>query len=140
MSEADNDEVEEFEIVRFDETHLRQIWKQLLGDITRQSAAKQLGVGTVSGLLAGWLFVKVGKMAAMSLGTSLLLIQVAQHQGYIQINWNRIQTQMNVAKSTARNAAHRHYPGFIKSCKEFVQKNMFLALGFGGGFFIGIAV
>lgn len=138
MSEMDQDE--DWDIVKLDENRVGQLWKQVLGDISHQSAAKQVGVGTVSGIFSGWLFVKVGKLAAVSLGTSILLIQIAQHQGYIQINWDLVQSRMRVAQSSAKKAANRHCPGFVRSCKMFVQKNIFLALGFGGGFLIGLTI
>ncbi|KAL8625004.1 hypothetical protein ACOMHN_012013 [Nucella lapillus] len=140
---SDSEASEEYEVLdlsNINENWLRQMSKRLLGDITRQSAAKQFGVGSATGVISGWLFVKVGKVAAATLGTTVLLIQVAQHQGYIQINWDRVRSTVRQAERGVQRSANRHYPTFVRNFREFIQQNLFLAVGFGGGFLVGMAV
>uniref|UniRef100_A0A090XAR5 Putative fun14 family protein n=1 Tax=Ixodes ricinus TaxID=34613 RepID=A0A090XAR5_IXORI len=55
-------------------------------DLTKASPAKQLTVGGVSGWCVGFVFTKAGKVAATAIGGSLLLFQIAQHQGYVKVN------------------------------------------------------
>ncbi|KAK7489305.1 hypothetical protein BaRGS_00019413 [Batillaria attramentaria] len=108
---------------------------RVFGDISRESALKQVGVGSVSGMLAGFLFIKVGRVAAATMGSTILLLQLAQHQGYIEIDWARVRQDTRRAQQRMR---HVHYPGTWQNICEFVQANVFLAVGFGGGFLIGM--
>ena len=40
--------------------------------------------------MTGFLTMKVGKMAAFAVGGSIIILQVAAHQGYIKVNWDKI--------------------------------------------------
>lgn len=134
------DEEEEFEVLDLSAMRRNQGYiQQILGDISKQSAAKQVAIGGAAGWFSGYLFVKVGKIAACSLGTTLLLIQIAQHQGYIQINWSRVNREVNRARRRVEREADRQYPQLVDNLRRFAQQNMFLAGSFVGGFFIGLA-
>lgn len=37
--------------------------------------------------------MKVGKVVAIAVGGSIIVLQVAAHKGYIQIDWNRVQKE-----------------------------------------------
>lgn len=37
--------------------------------------------------------MKVGKFVAVAVGGSIIVLQVAAHKGYIQIDWNRVQKE-----------------------------------------------
>ncbi|XP_074655300.1 FUN14 domain-containing protein 1-like [Tubulanus polymorphus] len=114
--------------------------KKMYDDITKASAAKQITIGGVSGWCAGYLFSKVGKAAATALGGSLLLIQLAQHRGYIKINWTKVEREFNSASHTVETTARNsNWEEYLESTKQFVKDNAFLASGFGGGFLIGLA-
>lgn len=41
--------------------------------------------------MTGFLTMKVGKVAAFALGGGIIILQVAAHQGYIKINWDKVQ-------------------------------------------------
>lgn len=47
----------------------------------------------ISFRVTGFLASKVGKVAAFALGGGIIILQVAAHQGYININWDKIQTK-----------------------------------------------
>lgn len=34
--------------------------------------------------------MKIGKMAAVTVGGSIILLQLANHKGYININWDKV--------------------------------------------------
>ena len=42
----------------------------------------QIGIGALGGWATGFVFGKVGRAAATTLGTSLVLFQLANHYGY----------------------------------------------------------
>lgn len=113
--------------------------KNFVNDLAKASTAKQITVGGVSGWLAGYMSVKVGKVAAVSVGGSLLLIQLASHQGYIKVNWSKVNKQMEKAKKEIEKEAQKKLPRVLDEVQRFIQDNAVLAAGFAGGFLLGIA-
>lgn len=45
----------------------------------------------ISCRLTGFVTMKVGKVAAVAVGGGIIMLQIAAHQGYIRINWDKIQ-------------------------------------------------
>ncbi|KAK8378412.1 hypothetical protein O3P69_011125 [Scylla paramamosain] len=83
---------EEFEVLDVRGTAADTMtWVQrFVHDLTREPVAKQVAVGGVSGWVVGYLSMKVGKVAATVVGGSLLVMQLAAHKGYIKVDWNRV--------------------------------------------------
>ncbi|XP_064455576.1 FUN14 domain-containing protein 1-like [Ornithodoros turicata] len=108
-------------------------------DVTTASPAKQLTVGGLSGWCAGYVFTKAGKVAATVIGGSLLLFQVAQHQGYIKVNWSRLNKDVQQAKNELTRRTNKKLPKVVDEGRQFVKDNIFLATGFLGGFLLGMA-
>lgn len=130
------DEEEEFEVLDVTD---RAWFDKALRELSKASVAKQLAVGGVSGWCSGYLFGKVGKAAALALGGSLLLLQVASHQGYITINWGKLEKNLNAAKRQIERSARSRLPAILEEVRDFAVDNAFLAGGFAGGFLLGIA-
>lgn len=40
--------------------------------------------------LTGFTLIKVGKAAAAAIGSGILILQIANHNGYIKINWDKV--------------------------------------------------
>lgn len=40
--------------------------------------------------LTGFITMKAGKIAAVAVGGGILILQIAQHKGYIHINWDKV--------------------------------------------------
>lgn len=134
---AGSDEYEVSELITYvpDERWVKNMFR----DVSKMSVAKQTVVGGVTGWCAGMLFAKVGKVAAATVGTSLLLLQVAQHQGYVTVNWTKIEKSMSKAKQQIEKDTRKAYPNFVANVSSFFEHNVFLASGFAGGFLIGIS-
>jgi FUN14 domain-containing protein 1 len=45
-----------------------------------------MAVGGMTGWLAGYTTMKLGKMAATAIGGTLLVLQIAHHKGYIKVS------------------------------------------------------
>ncbi|XP_076370282.1 FUN14 domain-containing protein 1-like isoform X2 [Tachypleus tridentatus] len=90
-------------------------WFQgIFSDITKASAAKQTIVGGITGWGTGFVFTKVGKAAATAVGGSLLLIQIAQHQGYIRINWNQLNKDVETTTEYVEKQVDKGFPRLLK--------------------------
>lgn len=108
--------------------------------------------------------MKVGKIVAISVGGSIILLQIASNEGYIQIDWNKITKKANKLADKAEEAITGEGPSwadkvrnFVPSVlgmlmirsekknvngvtfqlKSFVKENSYTATSFVGGFLIG---
>ncbi|KAG2463531.1 BRCC3 deubiquitinase, partial [Polypterus senegalus] len=78
-------------------------WNKVFGQNSgpiaeKYSVATQLAIGGVTGWCAGYLFKKVGKLAASAVGGGFFLLQIANHTGYIKVDWKRVEQDVNKAK------------------------------------------
>ncbi|XP_048396977.1 FUN14 domain-containing protein 1 isoform X1 [Stegostoma tigrinum] len=181
-----NSDDDSYELVDLLEYSGRQEWwgrifGQSSGPVAEKySVATQLMMGGVTGWCAGFVFKKIGKLAATAIGGGFLLMQwvivvtlscslllkvdtqrgqledcfthhnhsslhfpeVANHSGYIKVDWKRVEKDVNKAKRQLRKKANKAAPEintFIEESAEFVKKNIVLASGFVGGFLLGLA-
>uniref|UniRef100_A0A8C7RKJ2 FUN14 domain-containing protein 2 n=1 Tax=Oncorhynchus mykiss TaxID=8022 RepID=A0A8C7RKJ2_ONCMY len=78
-------------------------WNKIFGENSgpvaeKYNVATQLAIGGVSGWCAGYLFQKVGKLAASAVGGGFFFLQIANHTGYIKVDWKRVERDVNNAK------------------------------------------
>uniref|UniRef100_A0A672R1K6 FUN14 domain-containing protein 2 n=1 Tax=Sinocyclocheilus grahami TaxID=75366 RepID=A0A672R1K6_SINGR len=98
-------DTETFDVLELAEHVKKQRWwNKMFGKNTsgpaaeKYSVATQLAIGGVSGWCAGYLFQKVGKLAASAVGGGFFLLQIAHHTGYIKVDWKRVEQDVNKAK------------------------------------------
>ena len=110
--------------------------------VEKYLVATQIVMGGVSGWCAGFLFQKVGKLAATAVGGGFLPLQIASHSGYVQIDWKRVEKDVNKAKRQVKKRANKAAPeinNIIEEATEFVKQNIVICSGFVGGFLLGLA-
>ncbi|XP_061081488.1 FUN14 domain-containing protein 1 isoform X2 [Conger conger] len=143
--ESDDDSYEVLDITDYARRH--QWWSRVFGNNSgpiaeKYSVATQIMMGGVSGWCAGYLFQRVGKIAATAVGGGFLLLQIANHSGYVQVDWKKVETDVNKAKKHLKKKANKAAPeinSFIEESSEFVKRNIVLSSGFVGGFLLGLA-
>lgn len=113
--------------------------RRALDDVKRGSTYKQLGWGATAGWVTGYLGMKVGKLAAMTLGGSLLVMQVANHKGYIKVNWKKVNNDIREISEKVQDDVKTAAPGAAGEVKKFASENKYVAAGFAGGFLIGLS-
>ncbi|XP_020032470.1 FUN14 domain-containing protein 2 [Castor canadensis] len=123
-------------------------WRKLFGQesgpsVEKYSVATQLLIGGVTGWCTGFIFQKVGKLAATAVGGGFFLLQLANHTGYIKVDWQRVEKDMKKAKEQLKIRKSNQIPTEVKSKAEeivsFVKKNVLVTGGFFGGFLLGMA-
>ncbi|XP_076013384.1 FUN14 domain-containing protein 1 [Genypterus blacodes] len=122
-------------------------WNRMFGKNSgplaeKYSVATQLAIGGASGWCAGYLFQKVGKVAATAVGGGLLLLQIANNTGYIQVDWKRVEKDVDKAKRQLKkttNQADKEITTLFEKSTVFVKKNIVVTSGFVGGFLLGLA-
>lgn len=66
--------------------------------------------------------MKVGKVVAVSVGGSIILLQIAANEGYIQIDWNKITKRANKLADKAEEAITGEGPSWAdKVSNRFSQ-------------------
>ncbi|XP_015438517.1 PREDICTED: FUN14 domain-containing protein 2-like isoform X3 [Dufourea novaeangliae] len=117
----------------------KSIIDKILGDVSKKSATKQIVIGTTSGWVTGFMTMKVGKMAALAVGGGIIMLQIAAHQGYIKINWDKIQKKAEKITDKVEEQVTGEGPKFMDKVGRWCRNNTIVASSFFGGFIIGLA-
>ncbi|XP_042336021.1 FUN14 domain-containing protein 2 [Sceloporus undulatus] len=131
-------------------TKNRPWWRKLFkpnsgSSAEKYSVATQLAIGGATGWCTGFIFQKVGKLAATAVGGGFFLLQIANHTGYIKIDWQMVERDVNKAKEQLkfRSSPSNELPPEVKNRVDevicFLKKNVILTGGFVGGFLLGMA-
>ncbi|XP_062939690.1 FUN14 domain-containing protein 2 [Cynocephalus volans] len=146
MSAASQGNFESLDLAEF--AKKQPWWRKLFGQESGPSAEKysvatQLLIGGVTGWCTGFIFQKVGKLAATAVGGGFFLLQLANHTGYIKVDWQRVEKDMKKAKEQLKIRNSNQISTEVKSKAEevvsFVKKNVLVTGGFCGGFLLGMA-
>ncbi|CAL8288959.1 unnamed protein product [Lota lota] len=143
--ESDDEVYEVVDLTEYARTH--QWWSTVFGNNSgpiaeKYSVATQILMGGVTGWCAGYLFQKVGKIAATAVGGGFLLLQIANHSGYVQVDWKKVEKDVNKAKRHLKKKAKKAAPeinSFIEEAADFIKRNIVVSSGFVGGFLLGLA-
>ncbi|NXX96677.1 FUND2 protein, partial [Centropus bengalensis] len=110
----------------------------------KYNVATQLLIGGVTGWCTGLIFQKVGKLAARGGGGGFLLLQIANHTGYIKVDWKLVERDVNKAKQQLN--FHNSYSKIPPEVKSKVDEviilgggNVIVTGGFAGGFLLGMS-
>nr|XP_048719594.1 FUN14 domain-containing protein 2 [Caretta caretta] len=124
-------------------------WRKLFGRSSGSSAEKynvatQLVIGGVTGWCTGFIFQKVGKLAATAVGGGFFLLQIANHTGYIKVDWKLVEQDVSKAKEQLKfhSSGSKLTPKVKSRVDEvitFLKKNVILTGGFAGGFLLGMS-
>lgn len=92
----------------------------------------QLAVGSASGWIIGLSVIKISKFAVAIIGGSILLIQIAEIENWIQIDWVQMQQNAhNFSTKAFNNITVPRAPDFPTKVHNFL-------VSFIGGSLIGI--
>ncbi|KAK9505072.1 hypothetical protein O3M35_009216 [Rhynocoris fuscipes] len=117
---------EETDPITIDEVsrEAKSIVEKVIKDVGKTSATKQLILGCASGWVTGYLMMKVGKAAAVALGGGIILLQVANHNGYIKVNWDRLYKKVDEVGDTVEATATSKGPKIIDKVERFVDRKL----------------
>lgn len=102
----------------------KTILDKLLGDISKTSATKQLIIGASTGWLTGYLAMKVGKSAACAIGGGIILLEVANEKGYIKINWDKVNKQIDKVSDQVEEKMSGQGPNWMDKMERYVDRKM----------------
>ncbi len=65
--------------------------------------------------------------------------QLAHYNGYIRIDWKRVNQDLELAKKEFSKRKNKEIPNLVNKIQEFTKENVVLATGFVGGFLLGLS-
>ncbi|XP_071798653.1 FUN14 domain-containing protein 1-like [Asterias amurensis] len=133
----------QFEILEIAETGRNWLEKALDGDLSKKSVPVQIAIGGSTGWIAGYLFQKVGKVAATAVGGGLIVVLLGYHTGHLKINWTKFETDVSKTKQKMQDQVVQnssYIRKFSDQIKQLARKNLVISGGFGAGFLLGMAV
>lgn len=95
-----------------------------VGDVSKKSATKQILIGAGSGWATGYITMKVGKAAAIAVGGGIILLQIANQQGYISIDWNKINKKVDKVTDKVEEAVTGQGPSWADKAERFVDRKL----------------
>ncbi|PNF25611.1 hypothetical protein B7P43_G03833 [Cryptotermes secundus] len=111
---------EENDLISIDEGLIDKV----LGDVGKSSAAIQLLIGTISGWCTGVITVKIGKVAALTFGGGIILLQIANYQGYIKVNWDKVYKQVDKVADIVEEKATGESPKWMEKVERYVDRKL----------------
>lgn len=69
--------------------------------------------------ITGFLSMKIGKIAAVGLGGSVILLHIASQKGYIDINWDKINKRVDKISDKIEKEATGKSPDWIEKVSIF---------------------
>ncbi|XP_014246683.1 FUN14 domain-containing protein 2-like isoform X2 [Cimex lectularius] len=102
----------------------KNIVDKVIKDVGKTSATKQLIIGCASGWMTGYLMMKVGKVAAVALGGGIILLQVANHNGYVKVNWDRLYKKVDEVGDAVETSATKKGPKLMDKVERFVDRKL----------------
>ena len=78
--------------------------------------------------VTGYLAMKVGKAAAIAVGGGIIILQIASHKGYINVNWDKVQGKVNKVADKIEKKATGKGPSWLDKVNENIHYQKFLYL------------
>ncbi|KAJ8923730.1 hypothetical protein NQ315_010311 [Exocentrus adspersus] len=102
----------------------KSIIDRILGDVSKSSATKQIILGASSGWVTGFLAMRVGKTAALALGGGIILLQIANEKGYININWDKVNKNLDKVADKVEERITGESSTWMDKAERFVDRKI----------------
>jgi len=99
-------------------------FEKFFADMSKKSATKQIIIGSVTGWATGYSTMKIGKTAAFLIGGGIILLEVANEQGWIKIDWNKVTKQIDKAADKVEEVATGEGPRWMDKAERFVDRKL----------------
>lgn len=95
----------------------------------------QIVFGSTFGFLMGFVTMKVGKLGAIALGSSLIILEIAHIEGLVNLDWSAIPKLFENSRSQILDKS-----SLVDQARDFALSNVVFTVAFVGGTFIGIGL
>ena len=116
-----------------------QAVQSYLEQLKNSSNEKQIAVGAAAGFVVGYVSGKLGRSVFKTIGLTVLLMHVCEKQGYLTIDWDKINEDTVNLTSNIKNRADSSSKSWISGAKRFFQEQFLTTGGFVAGAFLGLS-
>lgn len=95
-----------------------------LSDISKTSATKQVVLGVSSGCITGFLATRIGKLIAIGIGGGIVILQIANHQGYLEINWGKINRKVDKVVDKVEEKLMGEGPSWMDKAERYIDRKI----------------
>ncbi|KAL3274707.1 hypothetical protein HHI36_016084 [Cryptolaemus montrouzieri] len=143
MSEAPkidvNEKMKEPKSEIFDLNEAKAALNRLGNNLKISTFPRQIGLGTSTGILAGFLSMKVGRLSALAIGGGILLYEVAHHNKIVTKDLETVSKQIR-ERNYLNNPKAKKALDMLNYAKKFAGRNKIFSVGFIGGFLLGTGI
>jgi FUN14 domain-containing protein 1 len=68
--------------------------------------------------------MRVGKTAALALGGGIILLEIANEKGYIKINWDKVQKNLDKVTDTVEEKVSGQAPGWMDKVERYMDRQV----------------
>ncbi|XP_030384455.1 FUN14 domain-containing protein 1A [Scaptodrosophila lebanonensis] len=101
-----------------------KFFRGILDDIRSCSTYSQLFIGVASGWATGFTTMKVGKFAAFAIGGSIILMEIAHQEGYIKIDWRKLNKSVDSVTDKVEYAVSKKEKNWADKAERFVDRKL----------------
>ena len=105
------------------------------------SVPTQVAIGGSAGYLAGLIGKKVGKTALVLVGAAAVMIPMAEHFGYLKINWKKVEKDVTKARFSLNKSVNKTRSQIdLDKAVSIAKLNPNLSLSAIGGLILGLVM
>ncbi|KAK9758504.1 FUN14 family [Popillia japonica] len=98
--------------------------EKVVRDISKTSATKQIVLGVSSGCVTGFLATRIGKVVAIAVGGGIIILQIANDQGYININWDKVNRKVDKVVDKVEEQLTGEGPSWMDKAERYVDRKI----------------
>lgn len=123
----------------FDLNEAKAALNKLGNNLKANTFPKQIGLGTSTGILVGFLSMKVGRLSALAVGGGIILYEIAHHNKIVTKDIETISKQIK-EKNYLQSPKAKKVMDLFSHAKKFAGRNKIFSVGFLGGFLLGTGI
>ncbi|ENN80753.1 hypothetical protein YQE_02830, partial [Dendroctonus ponderosae] len=101
----------------------RNAISRFFNNIGKSDATKQVIIGAVSGFATGFISAKAGKTVALSVGGGIIILQVANDQGIIKVNYNKVNRKIDKVADKVEEVLTGRSASWTDKVVNFTKRN-----------------
>ncbi|KAK9888155.1 hypothetical protein WA026_000424 [Henosepilachna vigintioctopunctata] len=134
-----NDKIKDPKTEIFDLTEAKAALNRLGNSLRVSTFPRQLGLGTTTGILTGFLSMKIGRLSALAVGGGILLYEVAHHNKIVTKDLETVTKEIK-QKNYLNSPRAKKALSMFNHAKVFAGRNKIFSVGFLGGFLLGTGI
>ncbi|XP_037919294.1 FUN14 domain-containing protein 2 isoform X1 [Hermetia illucens] len=110
----------------------RNWFQKMFVDISGKAATTQICIGATTGWITGFALVKIGKMAALAIGGTIVFLEIANENGIVKIDWGKVEKEVDKVTDRVEEAVTGNKKSWMDKAERYVDRKIDTAEDFFG--------